>query len=293
MKIAIVGFEDITKNYYNDLRRSDYFSLVGISKQGSLRKISDIKTQIYQSVDELYSCENPEAIIITTPINLHKKTFLECQKYAKNFLIHAPLCINLGDINEISYIAKENNIKVCVGYNARFNPAIISLKHALKKEEQIYSINIIHATFYPQEILSGIKMNFTMIDLDLIRYITSSEIFEFSASTSSAKNSNIEDILCAKVKTLNGVVCSIINSWNYKTDRFYIEVSCSSGHYMADLVSLNLRKIDSRGLINLRVDNEDMSIRFQNAEFFNYCISGNIGNLVSLNDSMAISKVIL
>ncbi|ASM38709.1 MAG: Gfo/Idh/MocA family oxidoreductase [Campylobacter sputorum] len=293
IKVAIVGFEDITKSYYSDLRRSDYFELVGISKQDSSKNLPDIKAQIYQSVDELYSYHSPEALIITTPANIHKKTFLQCQKYAKNFLIHAPLSTNIGEINEMAYIAKENNLKVCIGYNTRFNPTIISLKQALKKEEQIYSINIIHSSTYPKDTFGGIKMSITMSDLDLIRYISSSEISEFCVSTNSIKDKDIEDVLCAKTKTTNGIICSITNSWNYKIDRFCIEISCSSGHYMADLVAFNLRKMDDKGLINLRVDNEDMSIRFQNSEFFKYCMSGDIGNLVSINDAIAISKVIL
>lgn len=293
MKIAIVGFENISRAYYNDLRRSDYFELVGICKQGSTENISDVKAQIYNNVDELYSYHSPEALIITSPVNLHKKVFLQCQKYAKNFLIHAPLSINIGEINEMAYIAKENKLKVCIGYSNRFNPSIISLKHALRKEDKIYSINMIHSSLYPQDTFGGIKTGITMCDLDLIRYITSSEISEFCASTNSIKDNNIDDVLCAKAKTSSGVVCSIINSWNYKANRAYIEISCSSGHYMADLIAHNLRKIDERGLINLRVDNEDLSIRFQNGEFFEYCTSGNIGNLVSINDSIAISKVIL
>lgn len=293
ISVAIVGFENITKAYYNDLRRSDYFNLVGICKQGSKKILSDVRANIYEDLNELYSHHSPEAIIITTPSNLHKKTFLQCQKYAKNFLIHAPLSTHMGDANEISYIAKENNLKVCVGYNTRFNPTIISLKRALKKEEKIYSINIIHSSPYPYDTLDGIKMSFTMSDLDLIRYLCSSEITEFSASTNSVEDRNIDDVLCARVKTANGVVCSIINSWNYKINRFYAEISCSSGHYMADLISFNLRKMDERGLINLRVDNEDMSIRCQNGEFFEYCSSGKIGNLVSINDSIAITKVVV
>lgn len=281
MKIAIIGLNSISKRYYDDLRRCVYFDLVGICKNGeNFIKTDNINASIFDTLDDLFSAQMPEAIVITSSVNTHKDIFLQCMKYCKNFLIHAPLGQNSAEINEIAKVAKENQINICVGYTERFNPVIISLKNELARESQIYSLSIIRADNKKDDI------NFSQCihDIDLIRYITNAEICDFEYSLEA-------DLFCAKLKTQNGVFATILNSHLYPNERKYMEISCSSGYYMADLEALNLRKIDARGLINLRVENEDLSIHMQNEQFYKFCLNPLGSKLCKIEDSLNIAKV--
>lgn len=289
MKIAIVGLNSISKRYYNDLRRSRYFDLVGICKNGeNLTQIDNINTQFFDNLDDLFSAKIPEAIVIATSANKHKEVFLQCIKYSKNFLIHAPLGQNVDEICQIAQIAKQSHINVCVGYSERFNPVVISLKNELQRESEIYSISAIRADC--ERCNDGVNLSQSIHDIDLIRYITNSEISEFEYSMNSGDNGSA-NLFCAKLKTTNGVFATIINSHMYPNERKYMEISCSSGYYMVDFGALNLRKIDKRGLINLRVENEDLSIRLQNEQFYKFCLNPSGSKLCKIEDSLKIAKV--
>ncbi|MCD4859712.1 Gfo/Idh/MocA family oxidoreductase, partial [Campylobacter coli] len=108
----------------------------------------NLNAPFFINLDEFLNQDN-DIIIIATPTNSHleiaRKVFCKC----KCVLIEKPLALNLNEINEISNLAKDHNVKVGVGFCERFNPAVLALKKELQNEE-IISINIQRFSTYPQ-----------------------------------------------------------------------------------------------------------------------------------------------
>ena len=227
-------------------------------------------------------------MIIATPSKTHKEIILKSMKYVKNIFVESPCTENLEQVREMRYAANTSQTKIAVGFNERFNPTVISLLREFKKEnEEIYSISIIRSCDCYQNI--DIINDLLLKDLDLIRFILKTEISNIDVKKSSFEN---KEVVSSNLKTKNGILVNIISGSLYPIDRVFMEISAKSGVYLADLVNFTLHKITMNGRVNLRVENEDFSIRNEHKCFLDVCENKEFGNLANMEDVIKIREIL-
>lgn len=287
-KIAIIGLGENGRKHLSELRRSDYFELVALCDKHLTDEFG--RFEVFDNIDDMFNYKNPEAVVIATPANTHKELILKCMRYVKNIFVESPLAASLAEAREINYAVKTNNLKLGVGYNDRFNPTIISLIKELSKDEMIYSINIINA-------IDG-DQNYDMIseliikDLDLVRFITGFEIVNFDMKKTFFENSKKPSVATATFRTKNDIIVSLLASLFYPARKHKLEISTSSGIYLADLINLTLHKITPNGRMNLKVDSENFSIRYEHKSFLDICENKEFGSLASTDDAVKAREII-
>lgn len=89
----------------------------------------------YQDYRDLLNEKDIHGIIIATPTNTHTQIALDCLGAKKNILIEKPISRTLEEAVQISEFAKEQNVLVMVGMNARFRPDAMLLKSLLNSKE--------------------------------------------------------------------------------------------------------------------------------------------------------------
>ncbi|MBO7370531.1 MAG: Gfo/Idh/MocA family oxidoreductase [Campylobacter sp.] len=286
-KIAIIGMGEVGRKHFSELRRSDFFELVGIYDEKSNENFG--KVDLYNNLDKLFSEKNPEAVIITTPQNTHKNFVLKAIRYAKNILVEAPFALNLEECRELKYNAKNNETNLAIFYLDRFNPTVVSLLREFSRGDTIYTMNFINGK--NDETKCDIKANLLPQELDLVRILSGSEISSFDIKTINNENKEIT-ALCGLGKSKNDILFTLVASNLYPALRHSIQISTSSGMYIADLINFTLHKITTNGNINLKVDNENFCCRHAHKEFAEFCSGGMLKRLASIDESIKIREIL-
>lgn len=94
-----------------------------------------------------------DAVIIALPTYLHGPCSKEAAEAGRDIFLEKPLAQNVAEGKEIVLKAKKSGVKLMVGYDLRFNPALLDLKRGIQSgilgEIQIaYATNIGSGPFF-------------------------------------------------------------------------------------------------------------------------------------------------
>ena len=126
-----------------------------------------------------------------------------------------------------------------VGHVERFNPAVQSIKRAIK-DQDILSIAITRVGPFPPRMSNvGVVIDLAVHDIDLIRWFTDSEIVEIQPQTSSAVAER-EDIALLQFRTASGVLAHINTNWLTPFKARTIHVATRDKYLIGDLLTLQV-----------------------------------------------------
>ena len=209
-------------------------------------------------------------------------------KYCQNILISRPIFKSVSELKEIKYAAGVNKARVCTGVDERFNPTVFSLKKALLREEEIYSISIAH--FKP--LCEGNIINeLSLCDIDLAKNLAGSEICDFFYTQTNKTNKRLSDNVGISLKMKNQILVNITDSFCGSLERFKIEVNAKDGVYFGDLIDYKLHRVSENGQMNLKTDSLNNEIKAQYEAFYDLCQSGESSELSNIDDAIKIKEL--
>ena len=129
--------------------------------------------------------------------------------------------------------------RLMVGHVERFNPAVQSIKRAIK-DQDILSIAITRVGPFPPRMSNvGVVIDLAVHDIDLIRWFTDSEIVEIQPQTSSAVAER-EDIALLQFRTASGVLAHINTNWLTPFKARTIHIATRDKYLIGDLLTLQV-----------------------------------------------------
>ena len=278
-RLGIIGFDDIAKIHYNELRRSDFFEVVGIY---SCEPQGVCKHEIYSDLD-LFLAIKPDILLVTS-MKFNSELF-RITKFCKQILLFAPVAKNVEAIKEIKYCCKSDNVLVGVGFFARFNQTLLSLKKALLKEEQIYSISITKTAFdnLTQEAIENI---------DLVHFLAGDIVWHSKLENLAGDKKSVLNV-DYQMRLKSGILSSLHLISQCQIPRYCIEVVCKSGVYFGDLLNLKLRKYTQMGLQNLKVDSDISPLRIAYEQLYEFCLQNKFDGIAMLEEAIKAQEICL
>lgn len=98
------------------------------------------------------------AVIVLTPHSLHAKMVIESLKSGKHVFVEKPLCVDVGELNEIMSVYREISagltppLFLMVGYNRRFSPHASKIREYMGDRSDPMVINYrVNAGFIPRD----------------------------------------------------------------------------------------------------------------------------------------------
>ena len=190
--VKLVGVADPDRNCCDQVARS-----LGCA---SLRDAADL---IRRGVD---------AVTIAAPTHLHRDIAIDCAARGIHVMVEKPIASTVEESRAIVAAARRAGVTLMVGHVERFNPAVQSIKRAIK-DQDILSIAITRVGPFPPRMSNvGVVIDLAVHDIDLIRWFTDSEIVEIQPQTSSAVAER-EDIALLQFRTASGVLAHINTNW--------------------------------------------------------------------------------
>lgn len=149
MKILMIGLGSIGQRHLRNIKRvlGEDAEIIAYRVRGLQRTFSDAM-QIRDNVcleDEFHItafgdldealAQKPVAAFITNPTNMHIPCAIKCAKAGCHLFLEKPISDDLTGIDELKQAVKESGIKVFVGYQNRFHPAIRMVKEVVESGE--------------------------------------------------------------------------------------------------------------------------------------------------------------
>ena len=236
MTYALIGCGRIAENHINAALSNnlEIVAVCDVSKENieKLLKKHPVNYEIkkYNDYKEMILETSPDLVSIATPSGIHAEIALFCIKHKINVIIEKPIAMSIEDANKIIKYSKENQVKVSVCHQNRFNIAVQRMRNAVNDGRfgkiSHGSVNIRwnrNKNYYMQSSWrgkwhddGGALMNQCIHGIDLLLWMMDSEAEFVYGVTRQRFHDYIEaeDVGIAIIKFKNGTIASIEGTTN-------------------------------------------------------------------------------
>ncbi|MFL4986085.1 MAG: Gfo/Idh/MocA family oxidoreductase [Xanthobacteraceae bacterium] len=238
LRVGVVGVGVMGSNHARVLAGLPGIRLVGVADpdQQQARFVAGaLGTTAVDEVDALLPL-GVDAITIAAPTHLHHDIALSCIKRGVHVLVEKPIASNPDEGRRIVAAARRAGVTLMVGHVERFNPAVETIKEAIRGEE-ILSIAITRVGPFPPRMSNvGVVIDLAVHDIDLIRWFTDSEIVDVQPLTANAVAER-EDIALLQFRTTSGVLAQINTNWLTPFKARTVHVATRDKYIIGDLLT--------------------------------------------------------
>ena len=241
LKVGVVGVGVMGSNHARVLADIPGVHLVGIADPD--RKQRDVVARTLgctacSDIDDLLRA-GVDAVTIAAPTHLHHDLALQCISRGIHVMVEKPIAPTVEEGHAIVAAGRRAGVTLMVGHVERFNPAVKSVKRAIKNQD-ILSIAITRVGPFPPRMSNvGVVIDLAVHDIDLIRWFTDSEIVEIQPQLSSAVAER-EDIALLQFRTASGVLAHINTNWLTPFKARTIHIATRDKYLIADLLTLQV-----------------------------------------------------
>jgi len=241
LRIGVVGVGVMGSNHARVLAELPGVKLIGVADPDRKRREFVARALGCAAFDDAEALmrHGVDAVTIAAPTHLHRDIAIECAARGLHVLVEKPIASTVEEGRAIVAAARRAGVTLMVGHVERFNPAVESIKKAIK-DEDILSIAITRVGPFPPRMSNvGVVIDLAVHDIDLIRWFTDSEIVEIQPQTSSAVAER-EDIALLQFRTASGVLAHINTNWLTPFKARTVHIATRDKYLIADLLTLQV-----------------------------------------------------
>jgi predicted dehydrogenase len=281
IKIGVIGLGGVAQLVHlPNLNKLPNVELIAVSEvnRNRLHIISD-KFKIeqrYTNYQDLLEKSDVDAVIISTPTNLHKEIAIDCLQAGKDVLVEKPLARTYLEAKQVADIAKKTKRKLMVGMNLRFRPDSMLLRSMITASE-------IGDPFYvkcgwirqqsssekwftkKEESGGGVIIDLGIHLLDLVLWLLGyPEVTSVATTNFSHHTKNVEDTSISCIKCKGSAVINLEVSWSLPVEKnhFFFDVFGTKGSFSSNPFRLFKRiENDYINLTPTQIDNPSILLK--------------------------------
>ena len=238
LRVGVVGAGVMGSNHGRVLAGLPGIELIGIVDplpEHRARAVKLIGCPTFTDLDSLIEA-GVDAVTIAAPTHLHHQVALACIAKGIHVLVEKPIASTVEEGREIVEAARAAGVTLMVGHVERFNPAVATIKQAIK-DEDILSIAITRVGPFPPRMSDvGVVIDLAVHDIDLIRWFTESDIVDVQSQLANAVAER-EDIALLQFRTASGVLAHINTNWLTPFKARTVTVATRGKYVMGDLLT--------------------------------------------------------
>ncbi len=238
LRVGVVGVGVMGSNHARVLATLPGVRLTGIAdpdRQQAQFVANALETTAVDDVEALLPL-GVDAVTIAAPTHFHHDIALACIRRGIHVLVEKPIASNPDEGRSIVAAARRAGVTLMIGHVERFNPAVETIKEAIRGE-QILSIAITRVGPFPPRMSNvGVVIDLAVHDIDLIRWFTDSEIADVQPLTASAVAER-EDIALLQFRTTSGVLAQINTNWLTPFKARTVHVATREKYIIGDLLA--------------------------------------------------------
>jgi UDP-N-acetylglucosamine 3-dehydrogenase len=221
LRVGVVGVGVMGSNHARVFAGLPGVTLVGIADPEPKQRefvAGALGCQGFPDIDSLINA-GVDAVTIAAPTHLHRDIAIACINRGIHLLVEKPIASTVEEGRAIITAARRAGVTLMVGHVERFNPAVQTIKDAIRGED-ILSIAITRVGPFPPRMSNvGVVIDLAVHDIDLIRWFTDSEIVE------------------VQFRTASGVLAHINTNWLTPFKARNVTVATRNKYIMGDLLT--------------------------------------------------------
>lgn len=139
MKVGIIGCGVAMEHHITGILSSEGAELVGCCDLDQKRAEAAVEKigmgRPYTDFKKMIADEKLDTVHVLTPPKTHIEVALYALNQKVNVLVEKPMAITAAEVDQMESAAKENDVKLCVMHNHKFDPQIKKAKEILAKGE--------------------------------------------------------------------------------------------------------------------------------------------------------------
>jgi UDP-N-acetylglucosamine 3-dehydrogenase len=217
LSVAVIGTGSMGRNHVRVL--NDIANLVGIADLsqeclGPLGKTYD--APCFTDFDEILRKEDLDAVSIATPTVTHYEIAKKALLAGKHVHLEKPMCETVTQGIELRDIAKDQGLKLAIGFIERHNPISRFTKNLIAGNQlgDIIDLTTRRVSSYPARIRDvGVIMDLGVHDMDILRYFAGSNVTSVYTLAGSQENPKFEDHANVLMEFQNGIIGHLEVNW--------------------------------------------------------------------------------
>lgn len=160
-------------------------------------------------------------------------------------LVEKPMASTEEEAIEIIRKAERLGLLLAVGHVERFNPAVQALKQrlsdgALGRIYQLHARRISPFPGFERASILGVTLDLAPHDIDVMRYVTGSEVERVYAEMAQQVHDSTEDLICASLRLDDGATGLLEVNWLTPTQIRQISITGEGGMFVVDYLRQEL-----------------------------------------------------
>lgn len=136
IKFGLIGCGRISEKHVNAIQNCPDAKLIAVCdiKEDRAKALGEkLNCPYFTDFKEMLELEEVDIVDVCTPNNNHPEITIETAKAKKHVLTEKPMALTNEDCDKMINACKENDVKLFVVKQNRFNPPIVKLKEALDR----------------------------------------------------------------------------------------------------------------------------------------------------------------
>ncbi|MDF1804443.1 Gfo/Idh/MocA family oxidoreductase [Thalassovita sp.] len=215
------------------------------------------------TLEECIARDDVDAVILSTPTQLHAQQAIACMKAGKHVLVEIPMADTLTDSQEIVRVQQETGLVAMAGQVRRFNPSHQWIHNKIEAGELTLQQLDVQTYFFrrtntnakgePRTWTDHLLWHHACHTVDLFQYQTGGPATEaFGLQGPKHPDLGIAMDMSIGLKAQNGAICTLSLSFNNDGPLgTFFRYICDNGTYLArydDLYDGNENQIDLSGV---------------------------------------------
>lgn len=256
LNAAVIGVGSMGKNHARIYHSLGSVNLVAIadSNEGRAEEIAKKHNcNPYSDYKQMIENEKIDLVSVAVPTTLHGRVAIDCLNKKIHCLVEKPIACSLEEGKKMIVAAEKNNVKLMVGHIERFNPAVVELKKRLSNKElgEVFKMDVNRVGPFPAHIKdSGVVIDLATHDIDVMRYLTGSEVSRLYAETGQKIHASNEDILGGLLRFENGAICNLNINWLTPTKIRKLYLTGDKGMFVVNYLSQDLYFYENENVNN-------------------------------------------
>ncbi|MFK5997216.1 MAG: Gfo/Idh/MocA family oxidoreductase [Rhodobacterales bacterium] len=268
MRICVAGAAGaFGKKHLDALAKIDGVTVTSVvgRRQGAIDAFARDRGIAHATTDLAVSLarDDVDAVILSTPTQMHAGQAIQCMKAGKHVLIEIPMSDTLNDAREIVQVQSETGVTAMAGHVRRFNPSHQWIHNKIiKREISIQQMDVqtyffrrknINAAGGPRSWTDHLLWHHACHTVDLFQYQTGEKVSEvYGVQGPKHPELGIAMDMSIIMKTPKGALCTLSLSFNNDGPLgTFFRYICDNGTWSArydDLVDGYEKPVDLSGV---------------------------------------------
>lgn len=246
LRAAVIGAGSMGRNHARLYAEMDDAELVAVadSDQEVLTKIAHRhRIRTYTDYRAMLDREQIDLVSVVVPTEHHYAVARDTLLAGVPTLVEKPIAATVEEGAELVALAQELNVLLTIGHIERFNPAIIALKDQLDHGSlgRVHQVHVRRIGPFPARIKDvGVVVDLATHDLDIMHYLTGSNVTRLHAEVGHRLHTAHEDLLSAVLRFENDIIGVLDINWLTPTKVRELSVIGERGMFVANYLTQDL-----------------------------------------------------